>query len=93
MGNNTGAVEHVLAGTGGEAHLLLSGTRVLFGAVLSGKLALWTACVWRNVAEVGRCEGRYKGTLSETTLCVIHPSIAREKCRATNNFSHFQLIR
>lgn len=46
VGDDACAVEHVLAGAGCEALLVLSGTCVLLGAVIAGELAFRATCVW-----------------------------------------------
>jgi len=63
VSDDAGAVEHILARAGCEAFFLFSGTRVLVGALISGELAFWATCVWRNIAEIGRGEGCHEGTL------------------------------
>lgn len=62
------ALEHILARTGSEAFLLLSGTCVLVGAVLPREFALGTTCVWRNVTEICGGEGCHKLALSKDIL-------------------------
>lgn len=52
VSNNAGTLEYILSGTGGEAHFLLSGTRVLVGAVFSREFAFWPTRIWRNVSKV-----------------------------------------
>ena len=64
MSNNTRTIEHIFSRTGGEAHFFLSGTRILVGAVLSREFALWSTCIWRNVAKISRGEGCYESTLN-----------------------------
>lgn len=70
--NNVRTLEHVLSGTGGEAHFLLSGTRVLVGAILPGEFAPRSTCVWRNVAEIGRGEGCHELALMSKKYQRLH---------------------
>jgi len=63
MSDDAGAVEHILTGAGCEALFLLSRTRVLIGALISGEFAFRATCIWRNIAEIGRGEGCHEGAL------------------------------
>ena len=71
VGDDAGALEHVLARARGEAHLLPSGAGVVFGAVAAGELAFRATSVRRNIAEVAggeRCHER--ALISTKTVCV-----------------------